>query len=144
VEPDIVASITNMSEVLSASVDAVYAAHALEHLFAHEVPLALKEFLRVLKPGGFALIIEPDLQAIAQLVANDKLEDAAYASRVGPITPLDMIYGYGVSIAQGNVFMAHHTGFTAKTLCRALTAAGFAQIRQQRNQFTLAVQALTH
>jgi predicted SAM-dependent methyltransferase len=142
VQPDVVASIVSMPMVPSGSVDAVYSAHNLEHLFAHEVPQALAEFFRVLKPGGFALVILPDLQAIARLIADDKLEDPAYISAAGPITPLDMLYGYRRYIAQGNVFMAHKTGFSAKTLANALIAAGFATIRLTQENYTLSAEAL--
>src|SRR5512142_720252 len=49
VEPHIVASITDMSPVPSESVDAVYSHHNIEHIYDHEVPQAMREFLRVLK-----------------------------------------------------------------------------------------------
>ena len=133
VAPDIVASITDMAAVGSASVDAVWSAHNLEHLFAHEVPLALAEFRRVLRPGGFALVTTPDLQRAAELVAQDRLEDVAYLSPAGPIAPLDMLFGHGAAIAAGNHFMAHRTGFTARTLAAALRRAGFAEVRVVRD-----------
>jgi predicted SAM-dependent methyltransferase len=142
VQPDIVASIVSMPMVPSGSVDAVYSSHNLEHLFAHEVPQALVEFFRVLKPGGFALVALPDLQAIARLIADDKLDDPAYISAAGPITPLDMLYGYRRYIAMGNVFMAHKTGFSAKTLANALIAAGFATVHVAQENYTLWAEAL--
>lgn len=133
VAPDIMASITDMSVVESGSVDAVWSAHNVEHLFAHEVPLALAEFRRVLRPGGFALITLPDLQRVAELVAQDRLTDPAYISPAGPIAPLDMLYGHGAAIAAGNHFMAHRTGFTARTLEAALRHAGFASVQVVRD-----------
>lgn len=134
VAPDIIGSITDMAAVASASFDAVWSAHNLEHLFAHEVPLALREFRRVLRPGGFALITLPDLQRVAELVAQDRLADPAYLSPAGPITPLDMLYGHGAAIAAGNAFMAHRSGFTARTLEAALVAARFDSVRVVRDE----------
>jgi SAM-dependent methyltransferase len=125
VKPDIVASMTDMSVVASGSMDALWSSHNVEHLFAHEVAVALGEFCRVLKPTGFALITLPDLQAVARLIADDKLADPAYQSPLGPVSPLDILYGHRGAIARGNVFMAHRTGFTARTLADALVAAGF-------------------
>ena len=127
VEPDIVASMTDMAEVEGDAYDAIYSSHNIEHLYAHEVPVALREFSRVLKPDGFAVLTCPDVQSVAALVAEGKLEDAAYVSPAGPITPLDMMYGHRASMAKGNLYMAHRTGFTLKTLANALISNGFAQ-----------------
>ncbi|TCZ52282.1 class I SAM-dependent methyltransferase [Roseicella aquatilis] len=133
VAPDIVSSITDMAAVESGSVQAVWSSHNLEHLYWHEVPVALREFRRVLAPGGFALITLPDLQQVAELIALDRLEEPAYLSPAGAITPLDILYGHCASIASGNGFMGHRTGFTARTLEAALIAAGFSGVRVLRD-----------
>ncbi|TWB51470.1 class I SAM-dependent methyltransferase [Nitrospirillum viridazoti] len=134
VQPDIVASITDLSMVADGSVDAVWSSHNVEHLHAHQVPVALAEFRRVLKPDGFALITLPDLQAVAALVAEDKLDEAVYLSAAGPIAPLDMLFGLRSAIARGNEYMAHRTGFTAQTLGKALLAAGFAAVKVTKDK----------
>ena len=68
VKPDIVSSMVYMSGVETASMDAVYSSHNLEHLYPFEVYPSLDEFRRVLKPEGWALIIVPDLQEVAKMV----------------------------------------------------------------------------
>jgi predicted SAM-dependent methyltransferase len=128
VHPDVVCSITDMRPVVGNTVDAIWSSHNLEHLQRHEVPQALAEFIRVLKPNGLLLLTLPDLQQVAQLVVEDRLEDQAYHSSSGPITPLDMIFGHTASLAHGNLFMAHRTGFTARTLNKALVEAGFVEV----------------
>lgn len=125
VDPDIVASMTDMAPVPDGSVDAVWSSHNLEHLDPHEAPVALREFLRVLKPGGMLLLTVPDLQAVAKLVAEDRLDEPLYQSNNGPILPLDVVYGYGPALAAGNRFMAHRSGFTPNLLGRLLQEAGF-------------------
>ncbi len=117
-----------MSPVADNAIDAVWSSHNLEHLQRHEVPLALREFIRVLKPHGLLLLTLPDLQQVARLVVEDELEDEAYFSPSGPITPLDMIFGHTASLARGNPYMAHRTGFTARTLQKVLSEAGFVEI----------------
>lgn len=128
VNPDLVGTMTDMSSVASESVDAVFSSHNIEHLYPHDVPVALGEFLRVLKPDGFVVITCPDLQTVCALVAEDKLTEAAYTSPAGPIAPLDILYGHRPAMARGNLYMAHRCGFTKKTLTADLQLAGFAVI----------------
>lgn len=130
--PDIRATITNMAPVPNESVDAVFSAHNLEHLYPDEVPTALHEFRRVLRPDGIALITVPDLQSVAALVATGQLDQPAYLSALGPVAPIDMLFGFRPALAGGNRFMAHHTGFVANSLLTALTDAGFAAVTVQR------------
>jgi hypothetical protein len=125
VQPDIVGTMTDMSRVGDASVDAIFSSHNIEHLYPHEVPQALKEFRRVLRQDGFVVITCPDLQSVCALVAQDKLNDTAYVSPAGPIAPLDILYGHRPPMAAGNLYMAHRGGFTLKTLREALFAGGF-------------------
>ena len=130
--PDIVASMTDMPMVPSGSFDAVYSSHNLEHLAPHELAPALREFYRVLKPQGFALITLPDLQQAAEYIAAGKAEESVLMTNKGPITPLDLLYGFRPLLA-GNPFMAHKFGYTAATLKTALQEAGFAHINVDRD-----------
>lgn len=125
VEPDIVGSMTDLSRLSDGSVDAIFSSHNIEHLYPHEVPVALSEFVRVLREDGFCVLTCPDLQSVCRLVAEDGLLRPAYQSEIGPITPLDILYGHRASLARGNHFMAHRCGFTQKVLRATLKAAGF-------------------
>ena len=129
VTPHIIGDMKDLSMLPDACVDAVWNSHTIEHLFAHEVPVALKEWFRVIKPNGEILTTLPDIQSVAAEVAKGRLEDALYTSPAGPITGLDILYGYGKDIARGVIFMAHKTGFTAETLGRKLQDAGFAKVK---------------
>ena len=128
VNPDIIGTMTDMSGVASESMDAIFSSHNIEHLYPHEVPVALGEFVRVLKPDGFAVITCPDLQSVCALVAEGKLVEPAYQSPAGPISPIDILYGHRSSMAMGNLYMAHRCGFTEKVLMHTLRSAGFAAV----------------
>lgn len=141
VQPDIVASITAMPAIPDQSCDGLFSSHNLEHLNGHEIPQALAEFWRVLKPGGKLPILVPDMQTVAAWVADDRLEETAYMSPAGPIRPHDMMYGLGSALAQGNLFMAHRCGFTASTLRQKLLAAGFAEVAVERLELRLELKA---
>lgn len=144
VKPDVVASLTDMSTISTASADAVWSSHNLEHLDGFEVPRALREVRRVLKPGGFVLINLPNLQQIAELIVSGQTEDVMYTSPAGPITPLDMLFGHQASLARGNNYMAHRTGYTPERLRNVLVDADFAEVRVMRgNAFDLWAVAIT-
>lgn len=132
VEPDIVGSMLDMQGIDDGTMDAIYSSHNIEHLYPHQVPVALAEFKRVLGADGYAVITCPDLQSIAELVAEDKLTDVAYVSPAGPIAAIDMLYGYRPALQQGNDFMAHKCGFTAKVMTATLTNCGFKSIASAR------------
>jgi SAM-dependent methyltransferase len=131
-EPDILTSVTDLSAIGSACADAVWSAHCIEHLFAHEVPSAIAEFRRVLRQDGFACVIVPDLQAIAQWIANDRLQEAIYQSAAGPVTAHDMLWGFGPAIELGHSAMAHRCGFTPTVLLQRLSECGFPEVVLRR------------
>jgi len=65
---------------------------------------------------------------VARSIAKGQLEETLYVSPAGPISALDMVYGHRPSIQQGNEYMAHHTGFTARSLAQKLSRAGFEKV----------------
>lgn len=137
VKPDILGDITNMADVQDGSVDAVWSSHNIEHLYPHQVEVAFREFYRVLRPGGFAFMTLPDIQAVARHVAEGNLEEPLYVSPAGPIAALDILYGFRPSLAAGNYFMAHKTGFTVKTLEQKLINTGFQNVNVQSSKLDL-------
>jgi SAM-dependent methyltransferase len=142
-KPDVVGSVTDMSKLIpSQSFDSVWSSHSLEHLYAHEVPIALGEFRRILKIDGFALITSPDVESIASMILDHGLDYVAYTSPMGPITPRDMLFGHSASIQRGSIHMAHNTGFTCVTLGQNLLDAGFPIVLAKRERFALWALAL--
>ncbi len=137
VEPDIIGTTVDMSGVPDGVVDGVWSEHNLEHVFAHEVETVLREFLRVLRPGGIAMLSVPDLQRVAKHLAAGDLERPFYESDAGPIGVLDVLYGHGPSIAGGNEYMAHRTGFSAKSLGEHMRNAGFVSVNVTRIEIAL-------
>lgn len=121
VDPDIVASMLDMGDI--GQFDAVLCRHALEHLYSHEVPLAIAEFYRVLKPGGHLVVFVPDLQDV------QATEEVLFESPSGPIAGLDLIYGFRKA-TKTNPYMQHKTGFTQEILEKALS--GFMNVETRR------------
>ena len=126
VNPDIVGTLIDMKLVKTNSVDAIYSAHNIEHVFPHEVPIVLREFYRVLKDDGIVVLKTPDLQSVCKAIVDDKLLEPLYEISGGhEISPIDILFGWRAAVAKGNEYMAHKGGFTYSVLKDALNEAGF-------------------
>ena len=125
VKPDIVGTLTDMSLVETSSIDAIYSAYNIDHIYAHEVPIAFKEFYRVLNEDGIVVLRCPDIQTVCEVIAQDKLLEPLYESPIGPIYPIDILFGNRQQIADGNEFMAKKVGFTYSVLNKTFSESGF-------------------
>ena len=143
VSPDLIADITDLSMIPSESVDAIWSAHCIEHLYPHQIGSALSEFHRILRPPGFACIIVPDLQVVANYIAADRMDEAVYESISGqPVTAHDILFGWGLAIAEGHPRMAHHCGFTPNSMIRHFNSSPFAEVVIRRRSATVELAAV--
>jgi len=99
----------------------IYASHVLEHFdYANELEIALKEWYRVLVPGGNMYVSVPDLDILAQLfTAKDRLnaDERFFVMR--------MMFGGHV-----NEYDYHVVGLNEEFLSYFITRAGFVNIRR--------------
>lgn len=121
--PDIKASITDMGDI--GEFDLIYTCHTLEHLYQYDVAKALSEFHRVLKSGGMAFILVPDIEGVRCDTT------VLYESPAGPICGLDMYYGLTCYVEE-NPYYAHHTAFVKETMEEQLKQAGFEVLAVKR------------
>ncbi len=143
VEPDVVGSVIEIERSFEPqSFDGVWSSHVLEHLYAHEVFPTLCQFRQVLRLDGFALIMSPDIEAVAHFIVGHGIAAIAYNSPAGPIRPLDMLYGHSRAIEEGHLHMAHRTGFTAERLGNLLLMAGFPTVSVTTEDFEVCALAL--
>jgi hypothetical protein len=88
----------------------------------------LRGFRQVLKEQGFVEIRVPDLDCVMRYAVthNLGLDDVLYQSPAGPISVIDVIYGFRREIEQSGLdFFAHKTGFSPASLRSTLERAGF-------------------
>lgn len=143
--PDILCDARNLMTLEAGQFDAIYCSHNLEHYYRHDVSRVLAGFLHVLKDGGFAQIFVPDIHEVMRLSMERGLDidDVLYQSPAGPIMVLDVLYGFGTEIeSSGQDFFAHKTGFTQKSLSKALHAAGFAKVYSRAENLEINALAL--
>ena len=135
--PDYLGSIVDMNTVPNDSMDAVFGAHVLEHIFEHEVLTALNEFIRIINDTGFVIMQVPDIELAAKMIAEGRPCDALYHTEYSKIRPMDIVYGSSIEISHGKNFMAHRTGFTQWILETFMRKANFSWFDVLKHQFDL-------
>jgi predicted SAM-dependent methyltransferase len=118
---DHVGNANDLSRFQDATFAAVYASHTLEHFdYTGDLDQALKEWSRVLSPGGTLYISVPDLEVLAKLLLVR--EDLTVNDR---FMVMRMIFGGHVD---RNDY--HLVGLNEEFLCHFLTRAGFPLLRR--------------
>jgi predicted SAM-dependent methyltransferase len=98
----------------------LYASHILEHFgYVKYLNPLLKEWCRVITPGGRLRISVPDLEKLSGIILDKSIgfKDRFMAMR--------MMFG-----GQSNEYDFHHVGFTFEILSLYLTSNGFGRILQ--------------
>jgi predicted SAM-dependent methyltransferase len=120
---DYVRSCADLSVFGNSSVTEIYASHVLEHLgYQAELSSALREFYRVLEPGGVLRISVPDLATLCSLFVDPALDDAER------FHVMRMMFG-----GQLDSFDFHRVGLTQEFLARYVANAGFEDIQRVAN-----------
>lgn len=110
---DVVSDVCVLSSFDDESVDEIYAIHLIEHLDRMEAPHILKEWARVLKPGGKLILEFPLMEKIAQLIVEGEKD-----------LRLTLLGIFG-DIRENNPNMLHRWCYTQEDITRILTDAGF-------------------
>jgi predicted SAM-dependent methyltransferase len=115
---DFVGHCADLSRFADASVLEIYASHVIEHLGYHkELPSALREFHRVLVPGGLLRVSVPDLDTLCRLFLDRELA-LDQRARV-----MQMMFG-----AQSSPADFHYVGLNEELLRAFLGDARFTDI----------------
>lgn len=115
----------------SASADAIYASHLLEHLYLEDALSLLSECRRVLKPGGILRLVLPDLAGMAReyLASEDPMaaiqlnRRLLFRQEAGPRGLLSRLH------AAFNDKHSHKFMYDARCLSQLVASEGFQGIR---------------
>jgi SAM-dependent methyltransferase len=130
--PDVICDLHDLAPFSDASADEVLSVHVVEHFWRWEVRDILREWTRVLKPGGRMVIECPNLESACRTF----LEDPVQFSREDQNGQRTMWVFYG-DPAWEDPLMIHRWGYTPESLKRLLSDVGLAEVRQEPAQFKL-------
>jgi len=113
-----------------ATMQGIFTEHCLEHLHLEECKAALREFKRILKPGGVIRIVVPDAEMYFELYSRYKRgEDVRFPYEPDPhpstYTPLMLM--------NTNLLWSEHLYvYDAETFTAVLNELGFKDIRKEK------------
>ena len=109
-KPDYVADCRSMPMFDDNSAQVIVLEHGLEHFQCGEFNGAIREFYRILQPGGSLIVFVPDMRELAKAWLKGNLSDETY-----------LISVYGAYM--GDPADTHKFGFTSTTLPLTLGAS---------------------
>lgn len=110
--------VDNLCNFADGSASLIYASHVLEHFGRYEVEEVLREWHRVLAPGGVLRVAVPDFAAVVEMYEHEGLRD-------GKSGLVGLICG-----GQRNEFDFHKIVFDEPFLSYLLTKTGFRDIHR--------------
>ena len=130
--PDISCDITDFSIFEGNYADEILAVHVVEHFWRWEVVDVLKEWVRVLCPGGKMILECPNLISACEAV----LSNPEFAALPGPEGQRSMWVLYG-DPRWRDPLMTHRWAYTPLSLAQIMHEAGLTDLRQEPAQFKL-------
>jgi SAM-dependent methyltransferase len=130
--PDVICDLHDLAPFDDASADEILSVHVVEHFWRWEIRDVLREWVRVLKPGGRMIVECPNIAAACETFLQDPVQNAR-ADQAGQRT-MWVFYG---DPQWKDPLMIHRWGYTPDSLKALLAEAGLADVRQEPAQFKL-------
>lgn len=124
---DILADAVSLPFIDNDSVDVIESYHLIEHLGHKKALNALKEWYRILKPGGICIIETPNLGPTLESFCRLKTNSGEISGDFGPGSIYETIYG-----GQQDVGNYHLACFTLSTIMTLIKAGGFKEFKIRR------------
>lgn len=131
-QPDVNCDIRALTVFEDNYADEVMAIHVVEHFWRWEVVDVIKEWVRVLKPGGKMILECPNLKSACE----EFLKNPDAASMPGPQGQRSMWVFYG-DPRWKDPLMVHRWGYTPRSLAQVMHEAGLRDLKQEPAQYKL-------
>ena len=130
--PDVICDLHALTCFQDNHADEVMAIHVVEHFWRWEIEEILKEWLRVLKPGGKMVLECPNLLSACEALLADP-EKRSQQDKHGQ-TSMWVFYG---DPGWKDPLMIHRWGYTPYSLAQLMSSAGLANVRQEAAVYKL-------
>ncbi len=130
--PDVMCDLRELTPFASDYADEILSVHVVEHFWRWEVEAVLKEWVRVLKPGGKLILECPNLQAACEAFLADP-ERGSLPGKEGQTT-MWVFYG---DPRWKDPLMVHRWGYTPASLGRLLASVGLVDVGQEPAQYKM-------
>jgi SAM-dependent methyltransferase len=131
-KPDVLCDLHKLTSFEDNTVDEILSVHVVEHFWRWEVVDVLREWVRVLKPGGVMILECPNLVSACQ----ELLQNPDIATGPGQEGQRSMWVFYG-DPAWKDPLMIHRWGYSPRSLGQIMHEAGLVNLRQEPAQFKL-------
>jgi ubiquinone/menaquinone biosynthesis C-methylase UbiE len=130
-KPDVISDIRKLT-FNDNYADEILSVHVIEHFWRWEVFDILKEWIRVLKPGGRLILECPNLQSACE----EFLKSPEVKSGPGQESQKTMWVFYGDPKWQ-DPLMVHRWGYTPHSLSSLMSEVGLINVKQEAAQYKL-------
>lgn len=130
--PDVLCDLHELLPFADGIAEEILSVHVIEHFWRWEVEAVVREWIRVLKPGGTLIIECPNISSACLQFSSDP-QNGAQPDQRGQRT-MWVFYG---DPAWKDPLMVHRWGYTPDTLIELLRTCGLTEVRQEPAQFKL-------
>lgn len=109
-------------------VEEIIALHLFEHFYRWECDDVIKEWKRLLKPGGRLILELPNLIKCCENLLSGRVEGGKHPDQLS-------YFGLYGDPRQKDAFMSHRFGWTPETLKQFLSDYGFIKIKEAPTQW---------
>jgi SAM-dependent methyltransferase len=131
-KPDVICDLHDLAPFADASADEILTVHVVEHFWRWEIRDVMREWMRVLKPGGRMIVECPNIESACRTFLENP-EQNAREDQAGQRT-MWVFYG---DPQWKDPLMIHRWGYTPASLRKLLEEVGLRDVRQEPAQFKL-------
>ena len=127
----VIQDITKPFNIADNQVDEILTVHVIEHIHRSQVRNMLREWHRILRPGGFVAVEWPDFLKMCREVVNNP--QCLFSDADRRLQKRSILGIYGDNERYPDPVMWHKWGYSEESMSRLLLESGFSRTEVQNN-----------